>query len=196
MPWRDVFIHPRSFPHTGLGVASNPASAPSLESHFPRFKAAMAEFFPRGPSPYPSRFPTPSLASSPSSSNRSSFEKPQSRTSSDASVVEAGPSNDTNPPQEGKMARPTPPDRRNSLASLSVAHDANDAFDDDPTWPSGWRPYTCLLGGFCLMFNSWGLVSGRVACRPDRFSLIDIQVNAYGTYASYYMQHLMPDREM
>lgn len=22
------------------------------------------------------------------------------------------------------------------------------------------------------------------------------QVNAYGTYASYYMQHLMPDREM
>lgn len=54
--------------------------------------------------------------------------------------------------------RPKAPDRRNSLASLSVAQNPNDAYDDEPTWPSGWRPYTCLLGGFFLMFNSWGLV--------------------------------------
>lgn len=49
---------------------------------------------------------------------------------------------------------------------------------DEPTWPKGWRPWTCLFGCFLLMFNSWGLV------------------NTYGTFASYYMQHLMPGRDL
>ena len=30
---------------------------------------------------------------------------------------------------------------------------------DEPKWPTGWRPYTCLFGGFLLMFNSWGIVN-------------------------------------
>nr|POE96970.1 aspyridones efflux protein apdf [Quercus suber] len=49
---------------------------------------------------------------------------------------------------------------------------------DEPDWPSGWRPYACLLGGFLLMFNSWGIV------------------NAYGTYASFYLQHLLPGQDI
>ena len=48
--------------------------------------------------------------------------------------------------------------RRNSLASLSVAADLGQVLGEQK-WPTGWRPYTCLLGGFLLMFNSWGLVS-------------------------------------
>ena len=47
--------------------------------------------------------------------------------------------------------------RRNSLAALSVAAEPYQV--GEPKWPSGWRPYTCLFGGFLLMFNSWGLVS-------------------------------------
>ncbi|KAF2835916.1 MFS general substrate transporter [Patellaria atrata CBS 101060] len=49
---------------------------------------------------------------------------------------------------------------------------------DEPNWPREWRAYSCLFGCFLLMFNSWGLV------------------NAYGTYASYYMQHLLPGRDI
>ncbi|KAH4190010.1 hypothetical protein HBI26_110090 [Parastagonospora nodorum] len=41
----------------------------------------------------------------------------------------------------------------------------------EPDWPRSWRAYTCLLGCFFLMFNSWGLV------------------NAYGTWSSYYVGH-------
>ena len=48
-------------------------------------------------------------------------------------------------------------------------------YDDEPTWPSGFRPWLCLFGCFLLMFNSWGLV------------------NAYGTFQSYYLQHLIPN---
>lgn len=47
--------------------------------------------------------------------------------------------------------------RHNSLASLSVAHDQSQPAEEQK-WPTGWKPYTCLAGGFLLMFNSWGLV--------------------------------------
>ncbi|EMD00011.1 hypothetical protein BAUCODRAFT_30450 [Baudoinia panamericana UAMH 10762] len=40
-------------------------------------------------------------------------------------------------------------------------------------WPGGWRPYSALTGGFCLMFISWGYV------------------NAYGTNATFYDHTLM-----
>merc|ERR1719165_61121 len=71
--------------------------------------------------------------------------------------------------------RPSGPMRRDSLASLSVAREPRGWVEpEEPTWPSGWKPYACLFGGFLLMFNSWGIV------------------NAYGSYASYYMQHLLP----
>lgn len=54
------------------------------------------------------------------------------------------------------LERPTL-DRRDSLASLSVAAYPSSSMKE-PTWPTGWRPYACLFGGFLLMFNSWGLV--------------------------------------
>ncbi|KAI7284037.1 MFS general substrate transporter [Hortaea werneckii] len=75
--------------------------------------------------------------------------------------------------------RPSGPMRRDSLASLSVAREPSGWVEpEEPTWPSGWKPYACLFGGFLLMFNSWGIV------------------NAYGSYASYYMQHLLPGRDI
>ncbi|KAI7056886.1 hypothetical protein KC343_g22975, partial [Hortaea werneckii] len=75
--------------------------------------------------------------------------------------------------------RPSGPMRRDSLASLSVAREPQGWVEpEEPTWPSGWKPYACLFGGFLLMFNSWGIV------------------NAYGSYASYYMQHLLPGRDI
>ncbi|KAF2470473.1 MFS general substrate transporter [Lindgomyces ingoldianus] len=42
---------------------------------------------------------------------------------------------------------------------------------DEPNWPRSWRAYACWLACFFLMSNSWGLV------------------NAYGTFASYYVGH-------
>jgi len=64
-----------------------------------------------------------------------------------------------------------------SLAALSVAADPR-VDPREPAWPRDWRAYTCLFGGFLLMFNSWGIV------------------NAYGTYASYYMQVLLPGQDI
>ncbi|KAF2717846.1 MFS general substrate transporter [Polychaeton citri CBS 116435] len=68
-------------------------------------------------------------------------------------------------------------DRVDSLRALSVASEPG-LNPLEPKWPSGWRPYAALFGGFLLMFNSWGLV------------------NAYGTYASYYKQYLLPGRDL
>jgi hypothetical protein len=47
-------------------------------------------------------------------------------------------------------------------------------------WPplTQWRAWFALTGCFFLMFNSWGIV------------------NAYGTFASYYKQHLIPNRDL
>lgn len=85
--------------------------------------------------------------------------------------------------------------RRNSLASLSVARDPSQPLEEQK-WPRGWKPYACLLSGFLLMFNSWGLV----CCHDIDHDLWDRpnkpQVNAYGTYASYYRQHLLPGRDI
>ncbi|TKA72885.1 hypothetical protein B0A49_08141, partial [Cryomyces minteri] len=58
--------------------------------------------------------------------------------------------------------------------SLEAATRPQLAAPDEPLWRKEWRAYTCLLGCFFLMFNSWGLV------------------NAYGTFSSYYLQHLLP----
>ncbi|KAF2427717.1 MFS general substrate transporter [Tothia fuscella] len=61
-------------------------------------------------------------------------------------------------------------ERPSAASSLRGAQD-----DDEPNWPREFKAYTTLLGCFFLMFNSWGLV------------------NAYGTYASYYKEELLPD---
>jgi hypothetical protein len=53
-----------------------------------------------------------------------------------------------------------------------------DELEDEPTWPRDWRAYRTLTGCFFLMFNSWGLV------------------NAYGTFASFYLQHLLPNHDI
>ncbi|KAF9731704.1 hypothetical protein PMIN03_010844 [Paraphaeosphaeria minitans] len=56
---------------------------------------------------------------------------------------------------------------RASVENISITSSMEDAFE--PKWPRSWRAYTCWLGCFFLMFNSWGLV------------------NAYGTFSSYYV---------
>lgn len=57
--------------------------------------------------------------------------------------------------------------RRRDDSSAGLLNEA-----EEPNWPQGWRPWLCLVACFFLMFNSWGLV------------------NAYGTFGSYYLQHL------
>ncbi|KAK6530353.1 hypothetical protein TWF694_003709 [Orbilia ellipsospora] len=59
----------------------------------------------------------------------------------------------------------------------SKSNHQND-YPDEPAWPSGWRPWTSLVGCFFLMFNSWGLVNG------------------YGTYLSYYQSSLLQDNNL
>lgn len=58
---------------------------------------------------------------------------------------------------------------RRSSQTLIESLDA----DLSPPWPRDWRAYRALLGGFLLMFNSWGLV------------------NAFGTFQSFYRTHLL-----
>lgn len=130
---------------------------------FPLSTTAMtqSDHFPRAPSPYPPAFPAPSLASSKRSSSTRSQLSVDAVTPADGQSIQDF-ARSSQKPKDTMVGRPPALDRRNSLASLSVAHDPNDAYDDDPTWPSGWRPYTCLLGGFFLMFNSWGLVCDAV----------------------------------
>ena len=65
-----------------------------------------------------------------------------------------------------------PPTRNDADKSMSAKT------TPESKWPKGWRPWSCLLGCFLLMFNSWGLV------------------NAYGTFASYYKQHLLPGTDL
>ena len=65
------------------------------------------------------------------------------------------------------------------MATLSEAPDPQQSVNDAPeTWPTDWRAYTSLFGCFLQMFNSWGIV------------------NAYGTYASYYMLTLLPKEDL
>ncbi|ORY09748.1 major facilitator superfamily domain-containing protein [Clohesyomyces aquaticus] len=58
-----------------------------------------------------------------------------------------------------------------SMEDISVASSDSESRRQEPNWPRSWRAYACWLGCFFLMFNSWGLV------------------NAYGTFASYYVGH-------
>ncbi|KAH7138077.1 major facilitator superfamily domain-containing protein [Dendryphion nanum] len=58
----------------------------------------------------------------------------------------------------------------------SVSSSASGA-PDQPNWPRQWRAYSCWAGCFFLMFNSWGLV------------------NAYGTFASYYVGQSLRDSD-
>lgn len=54
-----------------------------------------------------------------------------------------------------------------SVENISITSSVHPEYQ--PKWPRTWRAYTCWLGCFFLMFNSWGLV------------------NAYGTFSSYYV---------
>ncbi|KAF2085415.1 MFS general substrate transporter [Saccharata proteae CBS 121410] len=64
-------------------------------------------------------------------------------------------------------------------AGLSTSHLSSTSTlrGPEPKWPTQWRAWTSLAGCFFLMFNSWGLV------------------NAYGTFASYYKDTLLPDED-
>lgn len=170
-----------------------PSRRPYLAPSTTQAAMATSPHFPRSPSPYP-----PPLTRTPSSSTKRSSSEQSRATSDENTIVEDTTFDRIATAEEGKMAsRPGAPDRKNSLASLSVAHDRNDAYDDEPTWPKNPKAYLCALGGFFLMFNSWGLVSrqrsGHVVTEPR---LTERQVNAYGTYSSYYGQHLMPEKKL
>jgi MFS family permease len=78
-------------------------------------------------------------------------------------------------------------DLSNSSASTKTASMENvsitssiqslEAQRKEPNWPRTWQAYACWLGCFFLMFNSWGLV------------------NAYGTFASYYVGHSLRNKD-
>ncbi|KAL9528173.1 MFS-type transporter [Sphaerulina musiva] len=107
------------------------------------------------------------------------LERPERRLSIDSEKNEKATSPAPGPNSRTiEIQTPPEPVRLQSLATLSVASERQPHSDDEPTWPTDWRAYTCLFGGFLLMFNSWGLV------------------NTYGTYASYYMQNLLPGRDI
>ena len=58
--------------------------------------------------------------------------------------------------------------RLDALASTSVAAEPESSLPpNEPTWPRGWGAYRCLLGGFFLMFNSWGLVNVSTSHQPQ-----------------------------
>lgn len=61
--------------------------------------------------------------------------------------------------------------------SISSSMESLQAHLTEPNWPRTWRAYACWLGCFFLMFNSWGLV------------------NAYGTFASYYVGNSLRDND-
>lgn len=63
----------------------------------------------------------------------------------------------SHPRRPREIETPQGPIRRESaLESLSQQtwNDPN-ANVNEPKWPTDWRAYTCLFGGFLLMFNSW-----------------------------------------
>ena len=75
-----------------------------------------------------------------------------------------------------EIETPTGPVTRNPSADSGTANTVNTL--DEPKWPSDWRAYRCLFGGFLLMFNSWGLV------------------NAYGTFSSFYTQDILSGQDI
>ncbi|KIW02883.1 uncharacterized protein PV09_05933 [Verruconis gallopava] len=85
------------------------------------------------------------------------------------------------PSGEGVItALPSRPQRGLSLSGGSTLAGETSSIPEaeGPTWPREWRAWTSLVGCFFLMFNSWGLV------------------NAYGTFASYYEELLMPEKDL
>lgn len=79
----------------------------------------------------------------------------------------------------GPMSRSLSADSRaNSTMTASLSqHVSQTSWQDGPKWPKDWRAYRCLLGGFLLMFNSWGIV------------------NTYGTFSSYYSQNILSGQD-
>ena len=57
-----------------------------------------------------------------------------------------------------EIETPRGPVRRDTMQSLAALAGRDDcqSYDNEPKWPTDWRAYTCLFGGFLLMFNSWG----------------------------------------
>ena len=64
-----------------------------------------------------------------------------------------------------------------SMRNVSATSSIDSSDIQEPNWPRAWRAYTCWLGCFFLMFNSWGLV------------------NAYGTFSSYYVGNTLRDMD-
>jgi len=96
------------------------------------------------------------------------------------SPIDTTPSSDTKPRQLSTIASDPCSSSTSTygrdVEKATTSDDGTASFDDEPLWPTGARPWLCLVGCFFLMWNSWGLV------------------NAYGTYQSWYSQHLFADK--
>jgi len=87
--------------------------------------------------------------------------------------------NDVSPDTSGSITPASLEDGRGptSTPPLNI-DDACSTMEENFAWPQSWKAWTTLLGCFFLMFNSWGLV------------------NAYGTFQSYYLQNLLPGKDL
>jgi hypothetical protein len=78
-------------------------------------------------------------------SEKTSLERSRS---SSQSPSEPGGIHDTNT-RNGNHAGGDETPRPQAMRSMSVASETG-LPNDEPNWPSGWRPYACLFGGFLL----------------------------------------------
>ncbi|KAI5205866.1 MFS general substrate transporter [Aureobasidium subglaciale] len=86
-----------------------------------------------------------------------------------------------NSPPDGQRIGSNSSEKReyepSALGSLTLSTSST-VDDTEKNWPTGWRPYAALFGGFLLMFCAWGTV------------------NFYGTFASYYSESLFRGDDM
>lgn len=101
------------------------------------------------------------------------LQQPERSISFDSRFTQDDRKDDTSPsksPQDRRMPHeietPTGPVRRDTLHSLSALSTHTDPADrpsnTESKWPKDYRAWLCLLGGFLLMFNSWGMGTAEV----------------------------------
>lgn len=88
-----------------------------------------------------------------------------------------------------------PPSKRSSTEHSSSCSTAAGDLKKVGLWPSNRWAYFALSACFLLMFNCWGMINVRhtlsTASSPISYTT-DTGSQAYGTFASYYDQQLMP----
>lgn len=126
--------------------------------------------------PFQSGKPTPDRSRS-TSRIRDEIETPNGpRRRSDHAIPLTSPENKEDddsrrPSRWSSFTEQTAPPQADAIRSLSVSVIYDPPLPkDEPNWPSGWRPWACLLGGFLLMFNSWGIVNVSIPSATARKS--------------------------